>query len=272
MKRVTLIWVILCLLLMGALMQACGGREGDDEHEEALMTITIVYDNYEHDPRLKTAWGFSCLIEGLEEAVLFDTGGDSTILLNNLSLLGIDPSGIDVIVLSHIHGDHVGGLFGLLAENSAVKVILPESFPRDFKDEVRAFGAEVIEVHEPMEICSGVHSTGELGIGIKEQSLVIETKKGLVVITGCAHPGVVNIVEKAGEMLEENVYLVMGGFHMLGMSKGQVGEIIVQLREDGVQKVGPCHCSGDLTRELFQEVYGENFIEAGAGKIVELER
>lgn len=272
MKRVTLIWVILCLLLTAALIQACGGREGDDEHEEALMTITIVYDNYEHDPRLKTAWGFSCLIEGLEEAVLFDTGGDSTILLNNLSLLGIDPSGIDVIVLSHIHGDHVGGLFGLLAENSAVKVILPGSFPRDFKDEVRAFGTEVIEVHEPMEICSGVYSTGELGTGIKEQSLVIETKTGLVVITGCAHPGVVSIVEKAREMLEENVYLVMGGFHMLGMSKNQIEAVIAQFKEEGVQKVGPSHCSGDLTRELFQEVYGENFIEAGAGKIVELER
>ncbi|MCK4600190.1 MBL fold metallo-hydrolase [Candidatus Bipolaricaulota bacterium] len=272
MKRVTLVWLILCLLLMGALMQACGGKEGEKDHEEALMAVTIVYDNYEYDPRLKTAWGFSCLIEGLEETVLFDTGGDSAILLGNMRALGIDPSGIDVIVLSHIHGDHVGGLFGLLAENSAVKVILPESFPANFKDEARAFGAELIEVHEQMEICSGVYSTGELGSGIKEQSLVIKTKKGSVVITGCAHPGVVNIVRKAKALLDTQVYLVMGGFHMLGMGENQIEAVIAQFKEEGVQRVAPCHCSGDLTRELFQEVYGEDFIEVGAGKIVELER
>ncbi|MCK4391956.1 MBL fold metallo-hydrolase [Candidatus Bipolaricaulota bacterium] len=272
MKRVTLVWLILCLLLMGALMQACGGKEGEKDHEEALMAVTIVYDNYEYDPRLKTAWGFSCLIEGLEETLLFDTGGDSTILLDNMRALGVDPSRVDVIVLSHIHGDHVGGLFGLLAENSAVKVILPESFPANFKDEVRAFGAELIEVHEQMEICSGVHSTGELGSGIKEQSLVIKTREGLVVITGCAHPGVVNIVRKAKALLDTQVYLVMGGFHMLGMGENRIEAVIAQFKEEGVQRVAPCHCSGDLTRELFQEVYGENFIEVGAGKIVELER
>lgn len=93
-----------------------------------------------------------------------------------------------------------------------------------------------------------------------------------MVITGCAHPGVVNIVRKAKALLDIQVYLVMGGFHMLGMGENQIEAVIAQFKEEGVQRVAPCHCSGDLTRELFQEVYGENFIEAGAGKIVELER
>lgn len=101
------------------------------------LTITIVYDNNRYDERLETAWGFSCLVEGLEKTILFDTGGDSAMLLRNMSKLRIDPQSVDVIVISHIHCDHLGGLSGLLEENNNVTVYLPQSLPESIKNTVR---------------------------------------------------------------------------------------------------------------------------------------
>ena len=238
---------------------------------EVELKFTIVYDNNEYDQRLETKWGFSCLVEGLEKTILFDTGGDSGTLLSNMKKLKIDPNEIDAVVLSHIHGDHVGGLSGFLEENIDVIVYLPESFPDSFKDTARSFGAEVLEVSEAEELFTGVYTTGELGNGIKEQSLVVASGQGLVVITGCAHPGVVNIVRKARDMLAEKpVYLVIGGFHMSGASTHQIQSVIEGFRQLSVRKVAPCHCSGDETRRLFREEYGENYIDSGAGQIITL--
>lgn len=235
----------------------------------AKLMLTIVYDNNEYDSRLKTNWGFSCLVEGTEKTVLFDTGGDSATLLANMKKLKIDPRRIKAVVLSHIHGDHVGGLGGFLEENSDVIVYLPQSFPESFKDRVRSFGAEVEEVSKAKELFAGVYTTGELGNGIKEQSLIVKTSQGLVVITGCAHPGVVNVVHKAKHMLAENpVYLVIGGFHLAGAAIPQIRSVIEGFRQLGVRKVAPCHCSGDKTRRLFREEYGEDYIDSGAGKIL----
>jgi len=131
--------------------------------------------------------------------------------------LQIDPKEVDAIVLSHIHGDHVGGLSGFLEQNSAVTVYPPGSFPKSFKDQVRSLGAKVEEVHEAKELLTGVHTTGELGSVIKEQSLVITTSKGLVIITGCAYPGVVNIIRVAKDIvLDSRVYLVIAASTYLG--------------------------------------------------------
>jgi len=240
------------------------------------LTITILYDNNagDGDGRLETAWGFACLVEGLEETILFDTGGDSATLLRNARTLGVDPRDVDVVVISHVHGDHVGGLAGFLEENHAVTVYLPRSFPKGIKDAVSRAGAELVEVSSqeagPVEICEHVYSTGELGDWIKEQSLVIETSRGLVVITGCAHPGVVNIVRRAKELTGGDVYLVLGGFHLGGTSAAEIRDIVEDFQQLGVQQVAPCHCSGDVARGLFEEVYGEDFIPAGVGSRLEV--
>jgi 7,8-dihydropterin-6-yl-methyl-4-(beta-D-ribofuranosyl)aminobenzene 5'-phosphate synthase len=233
------------------------------------LTITIVYDNNEYDERLKTAWGFSCLVERGNITLLFDTGGDAATLLSNMETLGLDPAEIDIVVLSHIHGDHVGGLEGVLAVNEDTTVYLPGSFPASFKEQVKPH-AYVVEVHEPMEIAEGIYTTGELGTGIIEQSLVLVTGQGLVVITGCAHPGVVNIVARAKEITGEEVYLVMGGFHLSSASGALIEGIIEDFRELGVQKVAPCHCSGDLARSIFGREYGEDFIRVGIGSRLEV--
>jgi len=234
------------------------------------LALTIVYDNNSYAEGLETQWGFSCLVRGPERTLLFDTGGDGSVLLSNMGKLKIDPEEVDVVVLSHIHGDHVGGLSAFLERNPSVTVYLPKSFPESFKDKVKAYGAKPVEIHEPVEICRHVYSTGELGTAIREQSLVIHTTKGLVVVTGCAHPGVVNIVEKARDMLQSRAYLVMGGFHLSGTSSERIGHIVAQIEALGVEKVAPCHCSGDVARRMFKEVYKDHFIPAGVGMRLEI--
>ncbi len=234
------------------------------------LFITVVYDNTPHKQGLQTEWGFSACITGPEKTILFDTGG-SSILLDNMEKLEIEPNSIDVVVLSHIHADHTGGLNNFLEKNSNVTIYLLKSFPTKFKDNARSCGAEIVEVNEPVKICENVHSTGRIGTVIKEQSLIIQTDKGLVIITGCAHPGIVKITAKAKELLKDDILLVMGGFHLEWATKGGIENIISSLKQLGVRYVGSCHCTGDKARKLFEQHFGQNYINIGAGKTITTE-
>ncbi len=226
------------------------------------ITLTIVYDNNPLDARLKTAWGFACLIETVKTTVLFDTGGDGPTLMGNLAALGFDPRRIDAVVLSHIHGDHTGGLDALLNVNDHLTVYLPQSFPAEFKARVSKRGA-VVSASGLMTITDHIRTTGEMGTSIIEQSLIVEADSGLVVITGCAHPGVVEIVRQAKRY--GDVSLVMGGFHLGDKSVQEVETIIAELERLGVRKVAPCHCTGERAIQQFKAVFGADFIQAGAG-------
>jgi 7,8-dihydropterin-6-yl-methyl-4-(beta-D-ribofuranosyl)aminobenzene 5'-phosphate synthase len=97
---------------------------------------------------------------------------------------------------------------------------------------------------------------------------VIRTPSGLVVVTGCAHPGIVQVVEKARALLDDQVYLVLGGFHLGGKSDGEIAAIIADFRRLGVQKVAPCHCTGDRARAAFAQEYGDDYMAAGAGRVI----
>jgi 7,8-dihydropterin-6-yl-methyl-4-(beta-D-ribofuranosyl)aminobenzene 5'-phosphate synthase len=233
------------------------------------MTITVVFDNNRYDSRLDTSWGFSCVVELDETSILFDTGGDGGILLCNMSVLGLDPLEIDTVVISHIHGDHTGGLGSVLATGVQPIVHLPRSFPASFKDQVSS-RTEVQEVSGPAAIIDGVYTTGELGSGILEQSLVLDTSRGLVIITGCAHPGIVNIARRAKELYDDEIYLVLGGFHLGGKSRGELLNIIAELRQLGVEKVAPCHCTGEQAISMFAEEWGPDFIANGVGRVIEI--
>jgi len=274
-------WPVIVLAILAMLAaSSCGYPAEEIEPEkgepapvptEGQFTIITVYDNYQVNPGLTTAWGFGCVIRTPGADILFDTGGDSSVLLSNMEKMGINPEDIDIVVISHIHGDHVGGLDGFLERNAKVKVYIPASFPDSLREKMKSRGAEYQDVTDPRQICDNVYTTGEMGTSIKEQSLVLNAREGLVVVTGCAHPGVVNIAEKARQILpDESIYLVMGGFHLSGASDSQLKGIIKGFRDLGVQKVAPSHCSGDRCRELFKEEYRENYIEGGAGKIIAL--
>jgi 7,8-dihydropterin-6-yl-methyl-4-(beta-D-ribofuranosyl)aminobenzene 5'-phosphate synthase len=236
------------------------------------ITLTIVYDNNKHDPRLETAWGFACVITGLEKTILFDTGSEGKILLANMRKLGIDPHAIDAVVLSHSHGDHTGGLDAFLRENRDVIVYALCSFPATIKHSVQQSGARLVGVDAPCEVCPGVRSTGEMGRAIKEQSLVIDTKTGVAVVTGCAHPGVARITRTAREISGTQLDLVLGGFHLNGASDQELKSIIADLKALGVKRAGPCHCSGERARQLFGEAFPAGFMPAGVGTQIRLER
>lgn len=232
------------------------------------LAITIVHDNNPCVDSLKTAWGFSAFVTGPERTILFDTGSDGTLLLDNMAKLQIDPGKVDIVVLSHTHGDHSGGLTGLLKENPRVQVFLPGSFPAKFKTAVQGHGATVGEVKEPREICKNVYTTGVLGRRIKEQALVIRTQRGLIVLTGCAHPGIVRIIEEVRRLHEGSILIVTGGFHLEWVTKGRVESIITAFQDYGVRHVAPTHCSGDKARRLFRQSYGPGYVDAGVGKTI----
>ncbi len=283
--RNTVISVALVAILIGsalvltALPGCQNGETSDAPVSEPLpvptsditdLSIAVVYDNYQYSAGLRTEWGFACVVRGAEKTILFDTGGDGDILLANMEKMGISPAEIDLVVLSHIHGDHVGGLDAFIEKNPNVTVYIPNSFPADFGQDAERRGAKMVRVQQSQQICDSVYSTGELGTSIKEQSLAVYTTKGLIVITGCAHPGIVQIVEKAKGIVNDDVLLVMGGFHLGNASTATLENIVSDFRELGVLHVGPCHCSGDTTRSLFAEEYGERYIDVGVGRVISL--
>ena len=233
--------------------------------------MTIVYDNNSFDEKLKRDWGFCCFIKGLEKSILFDTGKNGQILLSNMEKFGIHPEEIELVFLSHAHKDHTGGLDALLTQNPKIEVWLPEFFSSSFKKASKKEGATVTEVENFQKICEGAYTTGVIAGWIKEQSLILETVKGLIVITGCAHPRIVNIIALVKELLKKDIHLVFGGFHLAGFYKNEIEEIIDQFRVSGVKKVGPGHCSGDEARRLFAEEYKKDFIEIGAGKEIKVQ-
>lgn len=270
--------IVLGLILLATTMGTCALTTEQSSPTASLqkghtMNLTIVFDNNApaapgagtYDPPLQTGWGFSAWLEYGDQMVLFDTGADGGVLLDNMAALSLDPRAIDIVVLSHIHGDHTGGLSSLLQVNPQVTVYLPQAFPARFKKQVRDVGATVVEVSGPQEIVPGLWSTGQMGTGLVEQALVAQAEPGLVVVTGCAHPGVDRMVARAGEISQEQIALVLGGFHLGGASRARVEEIINEFRRLGVQQVGPCHCTGDRARDLFHQAYGSDFYACCVG-------
>ena len=234
------------------------------------ITLTVICDNNSGNKDLKPAWGFACLIEGLKETVLFDTGADGPTLMANMAGLGIAPDSIDVVVLSHAHRDHFGGLEAILNKNGDVSVYMLGSFPENMKGLAHEYGAQLVEVSEPVAVIPGVASTGEmrLGAGPREQSLILTTGKGLIVLTGCAHPGIVAIVERAKEITGQDVLLLAGGFHLFQKSQRATRAAILKLEELGVRYVAPGHCSGDAARQIAKEVFGKRYLNCAVGQVI----
>ena len=144
------------LILIFSLLLTCTAVCKVSAVEHTPITITILYDNYIFSEGLKTDWGFSCIIEGTEKTILFDTGTKSDMLFHNINKLNVNPKDVELVAISHNHGDHTGGLSAFLAENNKVTVYLPVSFPDEFVSGVEKAGAKVVSVDKPVEMCKGV--------------------------------------------------------------------------------------------------------------------
>jgi len=189
-----------------------------------------------------------------------------------LEKLKINLKSIRAVVISHEHWDHVGGLQAFLQENSNVTVYVPYSFTTKAEKEILKLGANVERVKDKLQIADRIFSLGELPGSVPEQSLMVDTPEGMAIVTGCAHPGIVKIVENAKALFPERpVFLVMGGFHLKDNAIYQVREVAERLNKLGVQKVAPSHCSGNLALKYFESKFGRNFISSGVGKRIEID-
>ena len=213
------------------------------------MKVVIIYDNSTYRKDLQANWGFSALVE-VENTpkILFDAGADGKILLSNMEKLGVNPLSIDEVFISHSHFDHVGGLSTFLNQNREVKVWVPPSL-RGVKN-----AKEVIPIEGPTEIHPGIYSTGELE-GI-EQALAVKTSKGIVLVVGCSHPYMGNILEAAQQF--GKLYGIIGGLHSFSE---------LELLSD-LELICPTHCTQH--KEEIKKRYPQKYIEGGAGRIIEI--
>ncbi len=253
----------LCPLSSGAARSSIG--------ESRPPTLTVLYDNSLSRGVGEADWGFAALIEGLERTILFDTGANGDILLRNLEALKIDPARIDLIVISHAHEDHTAGLAAVLNKKPGLAVYVPSSFAgAALEAAVKGAGGSLVAAKGPLTLFPGAMVTGDLGEAIVEQALVLDTPQGSVVVTGCAHPGIVPMLEKIKAIRKTDLAAVLGGFHLFQTPPLEVAKIVTRFKDLGVGRVGASHCTGVAAIEMFRKSYGPDFIELGVGRRIEL--
>jgi len=267
-----IIVVISISLLVGVFIFSIQKEEVEIETKRVLvgsvkwLKLIIVVDNYP-DGELKTAWGLSILVKTPKNTILFDTGPDPSILRENLKKLGVDPSEIDFVVISHEHGDHINGLPYLAKVRPGLRVYVPKGTA----EKIRIRGLDIKEVDKTTKVAEGVAIIGWLYGPPAEEALAINVEgRGLVILVGCSHPGVVNIVAKAKTDLGIKPYLVLGGFHMIGASESACKETIKRLIELGVEKIAPIHCSGDRIRSILEKEFPQNWLKCHIGSVIEV--
>ncbi|MGA1875140.1 MAG: MBL fold metallo-hydrolase [bacterium] len=237
------------------------------------MEVKVLFDKESIEKEFKTGWGASFLID---DRVLFDTGEHGDWLSFNMQRLKVDVDRIVAVVISHHHWDHTGGLWELLNRKQGLKVYGCPHFDADFKGNVKRFKGELIEVESVTEITENIFTSGEIegrfkGGYISEQALVVKTGRGITVITGCSHPGIVKIIQRVQENFpREEMSLVFGGFHLMDKQKREIEIIADKLQEMGVQKVGPTHCSGYEAQLILKEKYKHGYIPIKVGKTLRI--
>ncbi len=238
------------------------------------MELAVAYDNSPAADSFLSGWGFACLADG---RVLFDTGEDYPPLRKNIRLMNRDLASLESMVLSHRHWDHTGGLEGVLREiDSEIKVYGCSDTDSSLKRMIDRYGGQFIEADGLQEVSEGIYSTGQIEgehkrSPIMEQSMAVRAGEGIAVVTGCSHPGIVNIIKRVKELFPgERILLALGGFHLGGAGREEIFSIVRRLSELGVEKIAPAHCSGEEAKMIFKEVYGGDYLSAGAGRILEV--
>ncbi len=274
-------------------------------HAEEIKRITNLYDAFgSPSTTLVKDWGFAAFVEYGGRRILFDTGNDAGTFENNVKALGVDLTRLDAVVISHRHGDHTSGLDYLLQVNPNVTIYVPQegaffnsSLPRDFlkhqpglpaslqyfegKEPARwSTGSPWPKAHfkiitGPTEIFPGFHlisvqSKKPGTVEMNELSLVIRTPKGLVVVVGCSHPGIENILAQATR-IDPRLYLSFGGFHLVRTEEPEVRRVAALLHDElKLERVAPAHCTSELGFATFREIFKQRFDHAGLGAVVAL--
>lgn len=273
---------------------------------ETPNRVTILYDSFGKNPALTMDWGFAALIEYGGKRILFDTGNNAQIFEHNVNALRVDLRNLDFVVMSHRHGDHMGGLAYLLKVNPAVKIYAPKERSGVYGDdqpsstwyrkdvslpaEQRYYSGnppEIIHMGEawPRANIQLIDKTTEIAPGMSvialvsdkpgtlelhELSLAIRTPEGLMLVVGCSHPGVENIVQNAAA-IDPHIHILFGGLHQIQSSDSEAERIAGVLHEQyKVERVAPGHCTGEPQFAALQRAFGDHYVYAGVGSVIDL--
>ncbi|MDQ7969680.1 MAG: MBL fold metallo-hydrolase [Oxalicibacterium faecigallinarum] len=264
--------------------------------------LTVLYDAFGKEGALEKDWGYAALIEVDGKRILFDTGNNGDILKKNAAAKNVDLSKLDFVVMSHRHGDHMGGLAYVLSLNPKVKIYapkegfgvyggdLPSSFyPKDtsLPPEQRYFdgkpaetlhfgsawpGADFKLIDKDAEIAPGIHVIAQVSdkkgtLELRELSLAINTPNGVIIVVGCSHSGVENIVAAATK-INPKIQFVGGGFHLIQGQAEELSKVITALRDTyKVAYIAPGHCTGELTFTALKKAFGDHYLYAGLGSV-----
>jgi 7,8-dihydropterin-6-yl-methyl-4-(beta-D-ribofuranosyl)aminobenzene 5'-phosphate synthase len=233
------------------------------------LNLTLLFDNMAGNPDLHCLWGFACLVQVPDFRLLFDTGSNGRLLLQNMNRLGLEPTDIDFLFISHTHWDHIGGLDSVLELNPDLHLLIPDGTSPRMVETLRALCRAVTLVGEgPSEFAPALASTGSFPGDPPEHALVITTDAGAVVITGCAHPGILEIADVATQQTGKNIALLAGGFHLFQASAESVSRTAEKLLSLGIRHIMPTHCTGVSAMQILQEQFGQRFITCGLGQTI----
>lgn len=268
--------------------------------------LTVLYDAFGKDASLQKDWGFSLLIEYHGKQILFDTGNNPEIFAHNIAASDVDLNQLDFAVISHRHGDHMGGLSHLIEVHPDLTIFAPEegfgvfgaTLPGDFypsnpklpahmryfdgeSADSLAFGTawsqgQFEKIQSTTTIAPGIHLialSGSWGTDfeLRELSLALETPDGIILIVGCSHPTIEEIVETVSSTLEKPILLVIGGTHLLPASEAEIQRIADKLHDEfNVAWLAPAHCTGEPAFEILQNVFDNKYLYAGLGSRIEV--